>query len=166
MALKQEIERKFLVDPERLPELKDGELLAQAYLAFGPTVRVRTHEAPDGTRRGFLTIKGEGLVARDEFEYEIPFDEAAALLGLASTRPVSKTRYRLPAGGNPSLCWEIDVFGGWNEGLVVAEIELPAAGTEFEHPPWLGKDVTEDPAYKNASLARRPYREWDRSTDV
>jgi adenylate cyclase len=160
MARKEEIERKLLVHPELLPELPPGARLVQGYLSFRPAVRVRTEETPGAAPNAYLTIKGEGLVGRDEFEYSIPFEEGQALLKLAHGFLVSKTRYRLPVSGSPDLTWELDVFDGQNEGLVVAEIEIPAAGHPFERPEWVGADVTEDAAYKNACLAQRPFNQW------
>jgi adenylate cyclase len=159
MAYKQEIERKFLVHPERLPELKDGARLVQGYLCNDPTVRARTEET-GSAQRGYLTIKGDGLVARDEFEYEIPFADAQGLLQLAHFSLVSKRRYLLPVTDQPDLHWEIDVFEGDNAGLTVAELEMPAEDHAFARPDWLGEDVTENPAYKNSALSRRPFSQW------
>ena len=161
MALQQEIERKFLVRRELLPPLPEGARLVQGYLGTQPTVRVRTEEGPGDRSLAYLTIKGPGLVGRDEFEYEIPLEEARELLKLAQGSLVSKTRYRLPVEGAPGLKWELDVFDGENAGLIVAEIELPAEDTPFERPEWLGEDVTEDPAYKNAALAFHPFSAWN-----
>lgn len=166
MARKLEIEYKFLVLPERLPELPPGRQLRQAYLSFKPAVRVRLDEPPAGSpprddpARGYLTIKGDGLVGRDEFEYEIPVEDASALLELAASASVTKSRHRLPAAGAPDLAWEIDVFTGRNAGLVVAELEVPDPDFAFERPDWLGADVTQDPRYKNAELARNPFSNW------
>lgn len=160
MARKEEIERKFLVRTDLLPPLPPGIRMAQAYLAFRPTVRVRTQEGPGPLQEAFLTIKGQGLVGRDEFEYPIPFEEAEALLSLSAHPPVRKTRHHLPVEGQPDLTWEVDVFDGENEGLVVAELELPDRSHPFPRPEWLGEDVTENPAYKNAALAQRPFRSW------
>ena len=160
MARKEEIECKFLVHTDRMPPLPPGIRMAQAYLGFRPTVRVRTQEGPGDLREAFLTIKGQGLVGRDEFEYPIPFDEAEALLLLATHPPVRKTRHHLPVEGQPDLKWEVDIFNGENDGLVVAELELPDRDHPFPRPEWLGEDVTRDPAYKNAALAQRPFRSW------
>jgi adenylate cyclase len=159
MALKQEIELKFLVRRESLPELPPGRKLAQGYLALAPTVRVRTEVRPDGESAAYMTIKGEGHVTRDEFEYQIPFDEGTALLRLAHGAIVTKTRHELPVG-TEGLKWEIDVFEGENEGLLTAEIELPSPDYPFERPEWLGSDVSHDPAYKNSRLSQRPYGRW------
>ena len=42
--------------------------------------------------------------------------------------------------------------------LVVAEIELQHENEVFEKPNWLGREVTSDPRYPNANLAKTPYR--------
>ncbi len=153
-----EIERKFLVrsDAWRQACGKDpGRHLCQAYLNRDPgrTVRVRI----DG-EQGFLTIKGRSVGAtRSEFEYAIPRADAQALLALADGPLVEKRRHRLAMG---ALVWEIDEFLGANAGLVVAEIELAHEDQPFEHPDWLGDEVTQDPRYFNSALAARPYSSW------
>jgi adenylate cyclase len=160
MALQKEIERKYLVRKELLPPLTSGRRMAQGYLSFQPTVRVRTEAGADGARHAYLTIKSYGLVARDEFQYEIPYAEAEALLNLAHGTVITKTRYDLPVEGRPELTWEVDVFEGENAGLITAEIELPSADCDFPRPEWLADDVSDQPAYKNAMLAQRPYTTW------
>jgi len=160
MGYKEEIERKFLVKRDQLPSLPEGSKLVQGYLGFEPTVRVRTEEGPGDERKAYITIKGSGLVGRDEFEYDIPFEEAQQLLKLAQYSTVNKTRYRLPVAKAPDLKWELDIFEGDNKGLVVAELEMPSEDYSFERPAWLGEDVTLDPAYKNAALAKHPFKDW------
>jgi adenylate cyclase len=66
-------------------------------------------------------------------------------------------RYRLPWHG---LTWDIDVFQGENQGLVIAEIELPDEDKAFELPDWLGPEVTSDPRYSNTNLAKKPFESW------
>ena len=63
----------------------------------------------------------------------------------------------MPAGEHH---WEIDVFGGDNRGLVVAEIELPSRDAHFDRPSCLGKEVSSDFRYYNVSLRERPYSSW------
>ena len=159
MAYKEEIERKFLVDQTKLPPLPAPKWLVQGYLSANPTVRLRLEQGPE-QRKGYLTIKGEGLVGRDEFEYDLPADEVEQMLRLAKGFLVSKRRYDLPVPGAPELKWELDIFEGDNEGLIVAELEMPSYDYAFERPEWLGQDVTEDARYKNAALSRRPYKNW------
>ncbi len=137
----------------------NGIRIAQGYLSVDPerTVRVRV-----AGPHGYLTVKGitsDDGASRAEFEYEIPVREAEQILDLIALKPfVEKTRYRVRAG---SLVWEIDVFGGANEGLVVAEVELPSTSTEVELPEWVGPEVTGDPRYYNANLVRRPFSRWN-----
>ena len=139
----QEIERKFLVRKDLLPELPQGDELEQGYLSTEPTVRVRLVARPDGTRHAELTIKGKGLLTRAEFNYPIPAGDAEALLRLCP-RSLRKVRRRLGR-------WELDHFRAG--GLWLAEIELNREGEPFEHPSWLGEEVTGDPAYSNSRLA-------------
>ena len=145
-----EIERKFLVASDAWRAAADsGTPLEQGYLSDDPERVVRIRLA--GTR-AWITIKGRGTdpAWRPEWEYPVPPADAKAMLALAATPPLRKTRHRLPAG---DLCWEIDVFAGPLQGLVLAEIELPALNTPFDRPPWLGADVTDDSRYSNARLA-------------
>jgi adenylate cyclase len=160
MGYQKEIEHKFLVNQAKLPALPAGATIIQGYLALQPTVRVRTAEGPGDHRKGFITIKGRGLVGRDEFEYPIPFEEATQLLKLAKYSLVRKTRYELAVKEHPNLKWELDIFEGDNAGLVIVELEVPEEDFQFTRPEWVGQDVTKDPAYKNAALARRPFKNW------
>ncbi len=151
-----EIERKFLVADESWKQHTDkGKLYRQGYLAKEKmTVRVRT--AGD---KGFLTIKSRGNgISRDEFEYEIPFGDALQLLGTCDD-VIVKTRHLVQHEGHT---WEVDVFSGENEGLVVAEIELKREDETFALPAWAGEEVTHDKRYSNASLCARPWTTWER----
>jgi CYTH domain-containing protein len=151
-----EIERKFLVADPTIVDGTPGSNGRQGYLSLDPerTVRVRVSES-----HGALTIKGRARgIERDEFEYEIPVEDARHLLRLCLGSLVEKRRHRLP-GGN-EMTWEIDVFDGDNAGLIVAEIELPSVDASFDRPSWLGPEVSDDPRYLNARLAQRPFRTW------
>jgi adenylate cyclase len=138
-----EIERKFLVRKELLPQLPDADELEQGYLSTDPTVRVRLVARPDGTRHAELTIKGKGLLTRAEFNYPIPPADAEALLKLCS-RSLRKLRRKLGR-------WELDHFR--ERDLWLAEIELQSEDERFDRPPWLAEEVTEDGAYSNSRLA-------------
>ncbi len=149
----QEIERKFLVknDDYKLEAVQVYHIV-QAYLNRDPqrTVRIRIKNG-----QAFLTIKGASNdtgTTRFEWETEIPLDDAKALLDLAEPGIIEKVRYIVPAGDN--LFFEIDEFLGDNEGLVLAEIELPDENTFFNKPVWLGEEVTGNPAYYNAQLSK------------
>ncbi|SRR6267142_1841067 len=140
----KEIERKFLVRKEQLPkELPEGDQLEQGYLSVDPTVRVRLVTGPDGTRHAELTIKGKGLLSRPEFNYPIPDEDAEALLAI-SRRSLRKVRRKLGR-------FELDHFR--ERDLWLAEIELSDEREGFDRPPWLGEEVTFDPAYANSRLA-------------
>ena len=152
-----EIERKFLVtDDAWMAQSEGATRLCQGYLNLEErcSIRVRTD-----SERGWLNIKGATIGAeRQEFEYEIAFDEAQQLLREFVVGPlIEKIRHRVPVGAH---VWEVDEFRGENEGLVVAEIELEDPGEAFERPSWLGVEVTHDIRYYNTSLCRHPYRDW------
>jgi len=156
-----EIERKYLVrDVSVVAGLSDTRI-RQGYLSVDPerTVRVRV-SGP----RAFLTVKGtgsEGGASRPEFEYEIPLPDAEELLdGLALRPQIDKTRYRVADGG---LVWEIDVFAGENDGLVIAEVELPSEETPVVLPDCIGQEVTGDGRYYNANLVGHPYKRWSKT---
>ena len=154
-----EIERKFRVRAGWRPD-SAGEEIAQGYLSSVPerTVRVRLRGG-----RGYLTVKGKNggadAARRAEVEYEIPAADARALLALAEPGVIEKERCLVPAADGHT--WEVDVFHGENEGLVVAEIELGAEDEPFARPDWLADEVTGDARYYNSSLARTPYRLWE-----
>jgi len=75
-------------------------------------------------------------------------------------RSISGVRHVELHGG---LKWEIDVFHGENDGLVVAEVELPSEHTAIEMPSWAGEEVSSDPRYFNSNLLSQPYSTWRRS---
>ena len=144
-----EIERRFLVqgDAWRAAVTRTRRLV-QGYLAREDGVTVRLRLAGDRAR---LTIKGPGGLVRREFEYDIPAADAAAMLdALCDGRRLAKTRHDVPHGG---LLWEVDVFEAPLDGLVIAEVELPAPDHPLILPPWAGREVTEDRRYANAALA-------------
>lgn len=150
-----EIERKFLVKSDAWSEGPAGVAICQGYLCRDPERTVRVRIAGD---KAFLTIKGMSRgISRLEFEYAIPPEEARQLLELCLPPLLEKVRYERWHGGH---CWEIDEFEGENAGLIVAEIELPEADTDFEIPDWAGKEVSDDPRYYNARLAEEPWSEW------
>ncbi len=153
-----EIERKYLVvgDAWRA-QVVSSTRIVQGYLARGE-VTVRARIRGD---RAYLTIKGRSQgIARSEFEYEIPVPDAEAMLTeLAEGPVVEKTRHLIDVGGHT---WELDVFAGANEGLVMAEIELSDADEQFDLPQWAGEEVSDDPRYYNVNLAREPFSQWGR----
>lgn len=154
-----EIERKFLVSgDEFLAQCTDKSHIAQGYIPTAPgrTVRIRVRG-----EKGYVTIKGNSTddgLSRYEWEKEIPVGEAMELMGLCGPGIIDKTRHLVPAG---SHVFEVDVFHGENEGLVMAEVELSAPDEPFERPAWLGEEVTGDVRYYNKYLSKHPYSGWD-----
>lgn len=154
----REVERKFLVAGDGWRAGARGVRYRQGYLSAGEragcTVRVRV-----AGERAFLTIKGPSAAgARDEYEYVIPVADAEEMLSrLAAGGIVEKTRYRVPFAGRT---WEVDEFAGENAPLIVAEVELDRIDDEVALPPWVGREVTDDPRYTNAALAQRPFSRW------
>ncbi|MBA7662059.1 Inorganic triphosphatase [subsurface metagenome] len=152
----KEIERRFLVKGEAWRGLGRGVQYRQGYLSTAAEriVRVRTAEG-----KGYLTVKGMGRgLSRTEFEYEIPFTDASAMLDGLCERPlIKKIRYRVEHCG---MLWEVDEFQAENKCLILAEVELSYESQDFEPPAWLGKEVTHDPRYLNANLVKNPYKEW------
>lgn len=156
--MKTEIERKFLVNGDGWRSIAGaGQFCEQGYISSGEgevTVRVRQIG-----EKGYLTLKGMATgISRPEIEYEIPIGEAKFMLqNFCGDRIISKTRYLAEIEG---VIWEIDEFSGQNQGLIVAEIELETETKKFFKPDWLGKDVSLDWHYTNASLAVKPYLKW------
>lgn len=150
----KEIERKFLVSGEFRQDSPESYRIMQGYICSDPDRTVRVRVRGD---KGFLTIKGRGSedgLSRYEWEKEIPVTEAAELMALCGSGVIDKTRYLVPFGRHT---YEVDVFHGANEGLVLAEIELSDEQEAFEKPSWLGEEVTGDVRYYNSMLSLHPF---------
>ena len=151
-----EIERKFLVTRDRWRDLAPGVLYRQGYIPTQPGRTVRVRVAGD---RAFITLKGasEGI-ARSEFEYPIPIEDANELLDSLCASPlIEKYRRKIDISG---LTWEVDEFLGENQGLVIAEVELESADQAIDHPDWIGEDVSHDARYYNSNLVNHPFSRW------
>jgi CYTH domain-containing protein len=154
-----EIERKFLVNVSELPEkLPSGYAIEQGYLSRKPSVRVRikADRKMGGETKAYFTIKGKGLIERPEFEYEIPVHDGVQLLNMCKTS-LTKIRREIVYAGKT---WEVDQFLQKLDGLWLAEIELSDANEYVPLPPWVGKEVTEDPRFTNASLSEDGLPRW------
>lgn len=147
----QEIERKYLIQDETWKEgltEADSTFIQQAYLNADPdrVIRVRIRD-----NRSYLTIKSRSQgISRSEYEYSIPLKDGEELLDMGLGQIILKRRYEIDFKGKT---WEVDEFLGKHEGLVLAEIELDSEEETFVKPPWLGKEVSGDPAYSNMNLA-------------
>jgi CYTH domain-containing protein len=153
-----EIERKFLVrDHSFIGEAYQVQRIVQGYICAdverSVRVRIRGEE-------GSLTIKSatnERGWSRYEFERAIALKDAEELMKLCLPGLIDKVRHYVKSGHHT---WEVDVFHGENEGLVVAEIELESEDEAFELPAWVDKEVSGDPKYYNSMLVKRPYSTW------
>lgn len=153
-----EIERKFLVKGDFKPTVIKQTKITQGYLSSVPERTVRVRIKGDS---GFITIKGIGSksgASRFEWEKQIPITEVEELLELCEPGVIDKTRFIVPE--NSGLQFEVDEFYGDNEGLTVAEIELPSEDHPFKKPDWLGQEVTGDAKYYNSMLMKNPYKNW------
>ena len=151
----KEIERKFLVDQSSLPSDINGTEYSQSYISINESgvVRVRIKE-----ETAVLTIKSGGLeISRDEFEYEIPLEDAKALQNIFNNEIIYKTRYNIIYKGKK---WEVDQFHKQNKGLWIAEIELESEQESFDVPEWVLEEVTGDEKYYNSNLSKHPYNSW------
>ena len=153
-----EIERKFLVkNNDFIEEAFWKRRIVQGYICSDAerSVRIRKY-----TNEAFLTIKSasdERGWSRYEFEQSIPMEDAEQLIRLCLPCIINKVRHYVRFKGHT---WEVDVFHGENEGLIVAEIELESEEETFELPAWVGQEVSGDPKYYNAMLTKHPYSKW------
>ena len=150
-----EIERKYLLKPGQWQPTGPGRRMAQGYLSRDPDRTVRVRLVGD---EAFMTVKSRRTgITRTEIEFPITLEHARDLLLLCHQPLIDKTRHHVV---NEGMLWEVDVFHGANDGLVVAEIELPAEDTPFVLPEWIGEEVSHDMRYTNSNLCAVPFREW------
>ncbi|QOY51069.1 CYTH domain-containing protein [Candidatus Sulfurimonas baltica] len=151
-----EIERKFLIDIDKVENLQNGYEIKQGYIQTKDKTTVRVRVRGD---EAFITIKGKNVGAsRVEFEYSIPLDDANEMLEKLCLKPfIDKKRYLVE---HKNHTWEIDVFYNENEGLIVAEVELEDENESVELPEWVVKEVTGDARYYNSNLLENPFSKW------
>ena len=153
----KEIEKKFLVNKTKWNSLEKpkGKHLRQGYLMTDPNKTIRVRIAKNSA---WITIKGISIGAtRLEYEYEIPYIEGIELLDNFAESELEKIRYEILYAGK---LWEVDVFSGDNDGLIVAEIELQSEDESFQTPEWVAGEVTTESKYYNSSLTNNPYKNW------
>lgn len=160
-----EIERKFLI--EKLPaDLSSYKclLIEQAYLCTDPVIRVRRED-----ETYYLTYKGKGLMAREEYNLPLNRNAYEHLLSKADGNIISKKRYLIPItkpvfasgytipAGTLELKIELDIFEPPFAPLIIAEVEFPdeEMANAFIPPAWLGEDVTGNPEYHNSNLSKK-----------
>ena len=168
----EEVEMKFLINPDTLPDGIKNELdqynpkeITQGYLVIDPETKTEMR-VRDKNGKYYQTIKrdveGSDGVVREEYETEITKDQYEAMIPAAGDRIVEKTRYKIPyqytnkLDQQQNVTIELDIYKGNKlEGLSTAEIEFPneEMSDEFIAPNWFGEDKTSDKRYKNQNLA-------------
>lgn len=159
-----EIERKFTV--KNLPkdyENYPSHHIEQAYLNTSPVVRVRREDD-----RYYLTYKGSGMLAREEYNLDLNKESYLHLRAKADGHVISKKRYLIPLTSpqfekgcaappeDYALTIELDVFNEPFAPLILAEVEFGSreAAEAFIPPVWFDEDVTFNAAYHNSNLSR------------
>ena len=151
----KEIERKFIVDPAKLPNDLIGIDYQQGYLSINDSGVTRIRIIND---KAVLTIKSKTVeISRDEFEYDIPYKDALRLINLSQGEVIHKTRSVIEY---ENKTWEVDEFHGKNKGLWLAEIELTDEKEDFIKPNWVMEEVSKDKKYYNSYLCLHPYSVW------
>lgn len=145
----KEIEHKYLIDHAawKVLDKPDPVQIIQGFISRSPEVTVRVRIKGE---KAFITIKGKSVgLERSEFEYEIPLLDAEGIMNEFTHKQIRKKRYEIPIGEH---IWEVDVFEGPLEGLILAEIEVQSEEEKFDLPHWVSEDVSENPDYYNAVL--------------
>ncbi|MBR5267520.1 MAG: CYTH domain-containing protein [Lachnospiraceae bacterium] len=147
-----EIERKFFI--EKAPEGYESypfHMIEQAYLCTDPVVRIRREDS-----EYYLTYKGKGLLAREEYNLPLTAESYAHLLTKADGKILTKKRFLIPVEDRPDLTIEFDVFEGQFAGLMLAEVEFASEedAIAFQPPSWFTKDVTLSGEYQNSRLSK------------
>ena len=146
----KEIERKFLIDREKLDYSSyPSKEIVQGYLSVNPVIRVRR----DGEDY-YLTYKGSGMMVREEYNLYLTKESFEHLLKKADGNLIEKRRYKIPY---KNYTIELDEFHGKLSGLIMAEIEFPSEdeAKAFNPPDFFLREVTNDPDYHNSNMINR-----------
>jgi len=158
-----EIERRFLVSDPRIIQGASREVIVQGYFfatnGYAARIRRLHHVDEDGSTResrATLTVKGPRRgAARAEFEMEVDRKFAEGMLKEIDHK-ITKSRYQVVADGET---WDVDVFHGDNEGLIIAECEMERSYS-IRTPTWCSQEITDHHEFDNENLAMRPYGTW------
>lgn len=168
--LRFERERRFLVADRSITDGWSHVLITQGYLLIEPDVNVRVRRIQRSEADGSYaadgidaTIAVKGIRIGDQREeYETYIDPFLASSILAKCRHmVVKRRFQVVLGE----AWDIDVFLGENDGLVIAEIEGEHVRS-LDIPLWASHEITARSEYNNEELARRPFETWNRNDEA
>ena len=146
-----EIERKFLVSsvPENLLSYP-CRIFEQGYLCTDPVVRVRKDNDSF-----YLTYKGKGMMAREEYNLPLTEEAYSHLIGKADGNIITKHRYEIPDGNGYTI--ELDIFDGVFSGTVLAEVEFASVedADNYILPDWFSEDVTNNKDYHNSNMSKK-----------
>lgn len=147
-----EIERKFkVVSDAWRPQVTRSERLRDGLIARrdGTKIRVRI-----GEQRATLAVKSKRVGrVRAEYEYEIPRADAERMMAHYCDHVLEKTRFFVPHAG---FIWEVDVYDGLLEGVILAEVEIERYDVNVPLPDWVGEEVTyEAEFHKGVMVATR-----------
>jgi CHAD domain-containing protein/CYTH domain-containing protein len=127
--------------------------IVQGYVPGDRLVERLSRVSDDGAKSFYRRVQAGQGAARTEVEEAITPATFDRMWPLTQGHRFTKRRRRMPDGG---LTWQIDEFT--DRRLVLAEVELPAAGTAVEIPPWLRpllvREVTGEEEFLGARLAR------------
>ncbi|KAG4102989.1 hypothetical protein H8356DRAFT_1648349 [Neocallimastix lanati (nom. inval.)] len=159
----KEIERKWLLDKEKIPyDLTTNFIgiafkIKQTYICFDPEIRVREYTSVSNNGLSYeMTIKTnlteDGLI-RDEVNIPINKEQYDNMIKKQEGNVIYKTRYQLFDDGELVA---IDIFEKDLEGLAYMEIEFAnkSESDAYKTPDWVIKEVTDDIRYKNGRLSR------------
>ena len=150
-----EIERKFLIKKENLPENLASypcHRIEQGYLCTSPVVRIRRQDDDY-----FLTYISKGLMSREEYNLPLNEESFTHLKEKIAGLLIQKRRYLIPLAEKYTI--ELDVFEGALAPLVLAEVEFETEeeANTFVPPEWFGEDVTFSTKYHNSTLSQRTF---------
>lgn len=148
-----EIEKKFII--KQLPKNLDEypfHRIEQGYLNTSPVVRVRKSDEDY-----FLTYKGSGMMAREEYNLPLDCESYSHLIKKADGNIISKKRYLIPLGEIYTI--ELDIFDEPFSPLIIAEVEFNSLeeAERFTAPEWFGEEVTYDPKYHNNNMSMQKF---------
>ena len=150
-----EIERRFLINESNFTLPKVRKSIKQGYLFSDSNQALRVRMIRE---EYILTYKyKKSAINRYEFEYPISQEDGEKLLSLSDNLIITKDRYYRKIDRH---LWEIDIFDGENEGLIIAEIELGDENEKINIPNWVGMEISNDERYFNFNLSKKPYRSW------
>lgn len=148
----KEIEFRFLCNHfiEMMEPNESDKIISQGYLHVDSDQQIRVRLI--NSDKAFICIKhmlGDG-VERDEFEYEIPREDGEKLFAkcpykFKKIRTSDKTLEGYPI--------DIDLY---EDGTIIAEVELPSRETLFTKPMYFGDDITRIHKYCNYAFAGIP----------